>query len=99
MSVTTNDAISLRKKAYIILLKKRLAKLAREEYDYSSGGKEAVVEYHAACSMIKKAKNLGELLRVAREMNLDLSEAIRLVLYPLVEGIDRDDLVDAPETW
>lgn len=99
MHVVTTDASSMRKKAYLILLKKKLVKQAREEYDYSSGGTEAIEQYKVYCHLIKKAKNLGEILRVARDMNLNVAEAIQLILYPLVEGIEREDLVDAPETW
>ncbi len=99
MQVTSLDASSLRKKAYLILLKRKLTNLAREAYDYSPGGFEAIEEYKISCHLIKRAKTLGELLRVARDMNLNVAEAVQLILFPLVEGIEKSDLVDAPETW
>lgn len=99
MQDTTSEVISLRKKAYLILLKQHLVKRARVEYDYSVGGAGAIEQYKVFCLLIKKAKNLGELLRVARDMNLNLSEAVEIILSPLVEGVEKEDLVDAPETW
>lgn len=99
MHVVTNDASSMRKKAYLFLLKQKLVAHARQEYDYSAGGSEAVEQYKVQCHLIKKARNLGEILRVARDMNMNVAEAVQLILFPLVEGIEREDLLDAPETW
>lgn len=99
MQVVTTDEGSLRKHAYLILLKKQLVKRARQNYDYSPGGKDAVLDYRVTCHLIKKAKNLGEVLRIARDMELDLGEVVHLILHPLVEGIEKEDLVDTPETW
>lgn len=93
------DNNSMRKQAYLLLLRKKLVKHAREIYDYSSGGPAAVEEYNATCFLIKKTKTLGEILRVARDMNLNLSEAVQLILFPLVEGVEREDLIEVPESW
>ncbi len=93
------DPGTLKKQAYLCLLKNRLVKYARSAYDYSAGGEEAVEQYKVTCYLIRKAKNLGELLRVAHDMNLDVPEVVKLVLYPLVDGINKEDLAGAPETW
>ena len=95
----TIDTSSMRKHAYLLLLKKKLVQHAREVYDYSSGGEECIEQYKVSCHMVKKARTLGALLRVAHDMDLNVSEAIELVLFPLVEGVERADLADIPETW
>jgi hypothetical protein len=99
MQVTSTDASSLHKRAYLILLKRKLISHAREVYNYSAGGKSSVEQYNLSCYQIKKAKNLGALLRIAHDMNMNVSEAVYLILFPLVEGISRVDMLDMPESW
>lgn len=91
-------ALARQKEIYMTVMRKRLALVARQFFDQSAGGPEAVEEYRARTHLIKKIKNMGGLLHVAHEMNLDVATVVRLCLQPYL-GVERKDFLNAPEKW
>ena len=91
-------ALARQKEAYMTIMRKRFALVARQFFDQSAGGPEAVEEYRVRTHLIKKVRTMGGLLQVAHEMNLDVATVVRLCLQPFI-GVERKDFVNAPEKW
>jgi len=88
----------IKAEVYLFHLKQTLIKEARETYNDSLGGPGAIQEYKYALRRIKSAPTLGDLFRVARDMNLGLGSTLRLALNSFVD-LDIADLQEAPEKW
>jgi hypothetical protein len=88
----------LNAETYLLKLKRSLIKEVRERYNYSPGGKKAVQEYNYNIKRIVVAPTIGDVFRVARDLNIGLESTLRAAIGIIID-IDHADLQEVPESW